>query len=590
MNRLAFIVLIFIIAGSLPGVTLAASDTTPPTTPWNFSGFVTTTPNHVTSAVLHWGFSSDNIGVTGYNILRDALVIATTTASTTGYTDGNLTGGTSYDYSVAAFDAAGNRSAPTAPIHLSAPFFDTQAPTVPGLTSATRTGSTTLQIDLAWTSATDNVGVTGYEVLRDGVVVSTTTATYFTDTSVSEMHSYMYTVRALDAAGNRSAESAPRTVSIPDLTAPTAPVLTATSVSKTSSAVALSWTAATDAVGVSSYDIYRSGVLIASVSASTFSLTDTTAAGLTQYRYVMHARDAAGNISADSAPANVKTGGTDKTAPSIPAGLTQTATPTAVSLSWNPSSDNVQVMGYNVYRNSVLIASTTTGPVDGTSYVDGTVLSGVKYTYAVRAFDAAKNLSANSAAVSVVVPLPPDVTPPTAPSALQTSATTTTTRILLSWTAATDDRAVTGYQIMRDGVLIATTTGKVVSYSDTKVTRGVSYQYSVVATDAAGNLSVASNFADGLSPIKLVIASYAIATAPGTATISWNTGALPATGMVAYGTSTAVLSQQVSAPESTSQSIVLTGLTPKTVYYYQSTAISADGQNVRSIVKSFTAK
>lgn len=83
---------------------------------------------------------------------------------------------------------------------------DTEAPSVPaGLTGAAA-GSTSAS--LSWTASTDNVGVTGYEIYRDGVKVGTSQSTSYTDTGLTPETTYSYTVKALDAAGNVSAASA----------------------------------------------------------------------------------------------------------------------------------------------------------------------------------------------------------------------------------------------------------------------------------------------------------------------------------------------------------------------------------------------
>ena len=88
---------------------------------------------------------------------------------------------------------------------------DTTAPSTPtGLTSPGRTASS---VSLSWTASTDNVGVTGYEVFRGSTLVGSPTGTSFTDTGLTASTSYSYTVRARDAAGNRSAASSAVTVS-----------------------------------------------------------------------------------------------------------------------------------------------------------------------------------------------------------------------------------------------------------------------------------------------------------------------------------------------------------------------------------------
>jgi chitinase len=82
---------------------------------------------------------------------------------------------------------------------------DTTAPSVPG--NLRSTGVTNNSVALAWNAATDNVAVTGYEIYRGGTLVTTVTGTTHTDTGLSASTAYAYTVRARDAAGNRSANS-----------------------------------------------------------------------------------------------------------------------------------------------------------------------------------------------------------------------------------------------------------------------------------------------------------------------------------------------------------------------------------------------
>jgi beta-glucanase (GH16 family) len=90
-------------------------------------------------------------------------------------------------------------------------------------------------------------------------------------------------------------------------------------------------------------------------------------------------------------------GGGDTTAPSTPTGLTASGTTsTSTNLSWNASTDNVGVTGYDVLRNGTSIATVT-----GTTYPAGGLTPSTAYSFAVRARDAAGNLSGNSTAVNV---------------------------------------------------------------------------------------------------------------------------------------------------------------------------------------------
>ncbi|WP_245633905.1 discoidin domain-containing protein [Amycolatopsis jejuensis] len=83
---------------------------------------------------------------------------------------------------------------------------DTQAPTAPSNLTADPSASS---VALSWAAATDNVSVSGYDVLRDGNVVATSATTSYTDSGLKPDTDYTYTVRARDAAGNTSPVSGP---------------------------------------------------------------------------------------------------------------------------------------------------------------------------------------------------------------------------------------------------------------------------------------------------------------------------------------------------------------------------------------------
>jgi chitodextrinase len=84
-------------------------------------------------------------------------------------------------------------------------FTDNSPPSVPSvLTAIVISGS---QINLSWGASTDNVGVTGYRIYRDGSIITTTGDTYYSDTGLAQSTRYTYTVIALDAAGNESEHS-----------------------------------------------------------------------------------------------------------------------------------------------------------------------------------------------------------------------------------------------------------------------------------------------------------------------------------------------------------------------------------------------
>jgi chitodextrinase len=182
---------------------------------------------------------------------------------------------------------------------------DTVAPTAPTLAASGTTQTTT---NLSWSGATDNVGVTGYDVYRGTTLLGSTASTTYAVTGLTASTAYTFTVRAKDAAGNSSTDS--NTVSVTtlapvaDTTAPTAPTLSASGTTQTTTN--LSWSGATDNVAVTGYDVLRNGVVIGSTTTvTTFAVTGLTAS--TTYNFNVRAKDAAGNISANSNTVSVTT-------------------------------------------------------------------------------------------------------------------------------------------------------------------------------------------------------------------------------------------------------------------------------------------
>src|SRR6266853_1496928 len=155
-----------------------------------------------------------------------------------------LSAATTYSYTVAARDAAGNISANSASVSITtASAADTTPPSTPTGLTAAAAGST--GANLSWSASTDNVGVTGYIVRRNGVQVATPATTSYADTGLSAATTYSYTVAARDAT--------------------------------------LSWVASTDNVGVTGYIVRRNGVQVATPATTSFADTGLSAA--TTYSY-----------------------------------------------------------------------------------------------------------------------------------------------------------------------------------------------------------------------------------------------------------------------------------------------------------------
>ena len=96
---------------------------------------------------------------------------------------------------------------------------DTEPPTAP--TNLTATAASATQVNLSWTASTDNVGVTGYKIFRDGSQIATSASNSYSDTSVQPATTYSYYVTAYDAAGNNSSASNTATVTTPCAAIPT---------------------------------------------------------------------------------------------------------------------------------------------------------------------------------------------------------------------------------------------------------------------------------------------------------------------------------------------------------------------------------
>jgi chitodextrinase len=451
----------------------SAPDLSPPTQPQRLEAVASRG-----AAELTWTGSSDDIGVEGYEVLRDDLAVAKV-ASPQAH-DAGLQPGRRYCYRVVAFDAAGHRSQPSEPACVLAP--DTTPPTAPGALSVEAAGPHAAH--LRWTASSDDVGVTAYEVLRDGRPVATTSEPVARVAGVAPGRRGCFTVRALDAAGNRSEPSAPACLEAPDVTPPTAPG--ALAAEPRPEQVALKWTASQDDVGVVAYEVLRDGSAVAKVG-GTFYSDPGLRAGV-RYCYDVVALDAAGNRSAASAQACATP--PDVTPPTAPTDLSATAEgETVISLRWKPSSDDVGVVRYEVLHEQAITSTTTSARVTR-------LRAGTEYCFRVRAYDAAGNGSAPSAPSCATTP---DLTPPTQVTHVVARAETDR-RVRLEWHAARDNVGVKEYGISRDGSLVAVAPGDATTVTDEGLSPWTRYCYSVTATDAAGNTSTPSQLACVTTP------------------------------------------------------------------------------------------
>ncbi|MGL1934326.1 MAG: fibronectin type III domain-containing protein [Fibrobacterales bacterium] len=456
-----------------------AGDEEAPTVPTNVNP-VAMGPNSVT---VTWAASSDNIGVVSYDVFVDGLLDqSVTTASAT---IEQLTPETEYTITVKAIDAAGNQSAVSvaATVTTDAPA-DTEAPTAPTATIATATGMYSINLD--WNVSTDNIGVVGYDVYQgNDLLISLGTVTSYEITDLLHNSMYTFYVVAKDAAGNISVASATAMATTNDDTeAPTAPTSVTTSATGTTS-ISVSWTASTDNIGVDVYEIYVDGVLnkIVTTAAST-SVTGLTEE--TSYVITVIALDAAGNKSAVSNAASVTTDTPpDTEAPTAPTSTIATATGMhSINLEWNASSDNIGVVGYDVYTHNELLVSLGTV----TSYEVTGLLHNTRYEYHVIAKDAAGNFSV--ASTIAIANTDTDTEAPTVPSSV-TGEATSATSLSLSWAVSTDNVGVYGYNVFVNGVYSQTVGPETVA-SIQGLDEDTEYVITLNSEDAAGNQSAES--------------------------------------------------------------------------------------------------
>ena len=456
-------------------------DNSAPTAPRNVTGIAVS----ATQINLTWTASTDNVQVTGYRIYSDGVVVATTT--TTNHTFMGLVESTTYSYNVTAYDASGNESRVSSLVVVTTPAvvdMDNESPII--LFSNPTNNATVADTITVTADASDNVGVVGVQFKLDGADLSNedTSAPYSVswDSFQASNGTHMLMAIARDAAGNSASTSITVTVSnVSDTQAPTKPGnLTATAI--TPSQVNLSWAASTDNIAVTGYRVYRNSIQIA--TSTTTNYTNTGLTPSTVYSYTVVAYDAAGNLSPQSDSAAVTTPSLDSSAPTVSVtnplgGDTVTGT---VSVS-AAASDNIGVVGVQFKLESNNLSTEDTSAPYTVSWDTTTVTNG-SYTLTAVARDAAGNSNSNS--ITVTVSNLSDVLPPTVPNNL-TATAVSTSQINLSWNASSDDTAVTGYRVYRDGTQIATTAAT--TYSNSGLAAATSYSYKIAAYDAAGNVS-----------------------------------------------------------------------------------------------------
>jgi chitodextrinase len=446
------------------------SDAQTPTVPTN----VTASAASSSQINLSWSASSDNVGIAGYRIYRNGGTTPITTVNGTSYQNAGLAAGTTYTYTVAAYDAAGNVSGNSSPASATTASAATPPPppSTPNLVRGRiPTGSTTLYttnyitdgdytlanvggagsgpqwilFDLGQTYALDTVKVWHYadgRVYRDVIVQVSNDATFAS--GVTTVFNNDTDNSAGQGAGTNAEYPEPGTgQNIP--------------ISKVNARYVRLWS---NGSNMSEWNHY-------------------------------------GEVEVYGSAATVQQ---DTQAPTAPQNLTGSAASSSqINLSWTASTDNVGVAGYRIYVNG---ATTPLTSVTGTTYQHTGLSASTTYSYTVAAYDAAGNASARSVIASITTaPLSTAPVQNLARGRMITGSTTLYAPNYITdgdYTVANVGGAGSGPQwIQIDlGQSYALDHVKVWHYADSRIYRDVIVQVSTDPNFASGVKTVFNNDAD----------------------------------------------------------------------------------------------
>ena len=378
-----------------------------------------------------------------------------------------------------------------------------------------------------------------------------------------------------------------------DKEAPTVPAdVKATEVTVTTAKI--TWSESTDNVSVAGYNVYVNETKVndALVTGTEYSLTDLTAA--TEYSVTVTAVDAAENESAKSEAVVFTTEAEkDTQAPTAPTDVKATeVTETTAKVTWSEATDNVGVVGYNVYLNETKVNDAL---VTGTEYALTGLTEATEYTVRVTAVDAADNESERSIVDTFTTLTTVDTEAPGVPT--NVSATDVTqTGAKVTWSASADNVGVVGYNVYVGEGKVNDTPVTATEYALTGLTANTEYTVSVSAVDAAGNESAKSKAAtfttleaeeekDTEVPGVPTNVSAADVTQTG-AKVTWSeaTDNVGVAGYNVYVNEAKVNEELVAGTE-----FALTGLTEATEYTVRVSAVDAAGnESARSEAATFT--
>lgn len=371
-----------------------SSDTQAPTTPTGLSS-----SNITSSSVdLSWNPSSDNVAVTGYRIYRDSTAIATTSA--TSYSDSGLSASTGYSYTVTAYDAASNESSQS-----SAESVTTQSgggSGLPSLWSHGDVGSVSATGTAAYSSGTFTIEGSGSDIW------STADEFHYVYQSLSGDGEIVARVVSLENTDSWAKAGVMIRETLDANSKEASMILSYSNGNRFQARTTTGGSTSSDGGGSGApywVRVVRSGSTFTgyvSSNGDTWSEVDSTTISMATNVYMglvvtSHNDGTLCTAEFDNVSVSGGGGGGDTEAPSTPTGLVSSnITETSFTLSWNASSDNVAVTGYDVYLDGSLETTVT-----GTSANIGGLSASTTYAMTVRAKDAASNVSSASSTLNV---------------------------------------------------------------------------------------------------------------------------------------------------------------------------------------------
>ena len=356
---------------------------------------------------------------------------------------------------------------------------DEQAPSTPNGLQATSVGSNS--VALSWNAANDNVAVTGYNIYRNGTQIASSSNLSHTDTSVLPNTTYGYQVSAFDAAGNESNRSA--TLNVTTEGHSTTLMLD----------VQVGQSSDDAEQRVSNGSMYLDSSDLELVNDTGYNGLQTVGMRFQNVTVPQGSNIIAAYIEFEtdetsSGSTSLSIYGQDSSSASTFTSTTNNISSrpkTSAAVSWNPSSWNV-VSQKNQTPDLRLIVQEVVNRNDWSS---GNNMAFIVTGSGTRSAESYDGEAANAPLLHIEYGLDSgsnDEEPPSTPSGLRTTSVGSNS-VALSWNAANDNVAVTGYNIYRNGTQIASSSN--LSHTDTSVLPNTTYGYQVSAFDAAGNES-----------------------------------------------------------------------------------------------------